>query len=210
LSRARGRGHTTFGGGDVSGATGSYRLRLTNIPSDPNDQIAQAGAAAVGGAARTGSIDDGTDVDMFAVTAGAGHTVGIDLDRTAGSTLDSVLRLFNAAGDPLAVNNNKAGPGEPATTGESYLEYRFETAGTYYAGVSSFLNFGYDPVTGANDDGSATGGYTLRLSNPPAPAPAALRVQGVKPETRLSARVVDDILLGTYDADEGVRWALPG
>ena len=73
--------------------------------------------------------------------------LGFDLDRTSGSTLDSFVRVFNSAGSRITSNDNRAAPGE--TLGkDSYVEYTFTTAGTYYVGVSGYGNSVGVPTVG--------------------------------------------------------------
>ena len=160
------------GVGDAAGSTGAYTLTLNNL-SDLNDQISEAIATAVG--ETIGGVISPTqtspdpeaevgDVDMFRFTVAAGQRVGFDIDRPAGSSLDSWIRLFDAAGTQLAFNDDGAAPGEGAST-ESYLEYTFASAGTYYLGVSGFRNASYNPLTGVGDAAGSTGAYTLTLNN---------------------------------------------
>jgi hypothetical protein len=112
------------------------------------------------------TISPNSDVDMFKFTAKAGQRIGFDVDRTTGSTLDSYIRLFNAAGTQILTNNNGFAPGEPINTAESYFEWTFPTAGTYYLGVSALPNTKYDPVAGSGDvAGSSGGGYKLTLTD---------------------------------------------
>ena len=117
--------------------------------------------------ALNGSIDDSiadtTDVDMYKFTASANQTIHFDIDRRSGSLLDSYIRLFDAGGNELAANDNGTGPGE-TYTGESFLEYRFTTAGTYYLGVSGAPNSSYSPSTGQGDVSGSTGLYTIRVT----------------------------------------------
>jgi len=102
------------------------------------------------------------------VTVAAGQTLRFDIDRTTGSDLDSLLRLFNAAGQQLASNDNGVGPTPEPSTLDSFLQYTFATAGTYYIGVSGETNTGYSVIDGSGDATSGTtGGYTLTVSDSP-------------------------------------------
>ena len=65
--------------------------------ADGNDQISEAAAIAVGGGV-TQDVNPATDADVYKFNVKAGQRVGFDVDRTAGSTLDSYIRLFNASG----------------------------------------------------------------------------------------------------------------
>jgi hypothetical protein len=131
---------------------------------DADDQTTEARSLAPGGSI-TDSISSGTDVDLYRVTVAAGQRVQIDVDRTSGSSLDSYLRVFNSSGSSIKSNNDANAPGETATTPkESYLDYTFATAGTYYLGVSGNPNSGYSATAGTGDVAGSTGGYTLRLT----------------------------------------------
>ena len=74
-----------------------------------------------------------------------------------GSSFDSVLRLFDSAGNQLAADDDTDGP-------DSYIEYRLPTDGTYYVGVSGHDNLGYDPNLAGSGVGGSTGEYTLKLA----------------------------------------------
>ena len=155
------------GGGDVAGSVGSYSVELVNqtVGTDPDDQLGEATALPVGAMSMaTASISDPRDVDMYAITLSAGQRVAIDIDRTAGSTLDSYLRLFDAAGGQLAYNDNGAAPGE-ALSPASYLHLEFSVGGTYYFGVSANPNRGYGAATGNGDVTGRAGGYALTITD---------------------------------------------
>ncbi|HEV8290994.1 MAG TPA: DVUA0089 family protein, partial [Tepidisphaeraceae bacterium] len=139
---------------------------LTATDSDPDDQIPEA--VFLGALTQTRSapnqIDTSTDVDLFSFSIAAGQKISVDIDPTPTSAaLDSLLRLFDSAGNQLAQNDNAAAPGGSLTT-ESFLSYTFPAAGTYYVGVSGNLNTTYSPLTGDSDTPGPTGPYTLILS----------------------------------------------
>ena len=107
-------------------------MHVTQV--DPDDQISEAHVLGSMKQTRvwTGeSISPSTDVDMYQFTAEAEQRISFDVDRPAGSILDAYIRLFDSAGTQLASNDNAAGPGEPSST-EPYLQYTFNTSGTYY------------------------------------------------------------------------------
>ena len=161
----------TTGGGDASGSTGGYVLRLTATAppvGDTDDQIAEARSLAIG-ASVGDTISNSTDVDMFRFTVTAGQKIAFDVDPATGSTLDSFLRVFNSAGTRLTSNDNRAAPGETLGT-SAYLEYTFATAGTYYVGVSGAPNSSYSASAGTSDVAGSTGGYRLFLVNRPTTA----------------------------------------
>lgn len=172
--------NAVVGDGDRAGSTGAYTLVIDLLASgdgDPDDQIGEANQLGnvqpTQSRSVTGAIDGVTDVDIVAFTVATGQKLTFDIDNTAGSTLDSCVRLFDATGRVLADNDDGPNPGEAAST-ESFLEYTFATAGTYYLGVSGFSNTNYNPVTGGGDVGGSTGGYTLVIgsaSASPTPMP---------------------------------------
>jgi hypothetical protein len=146
----------------------SYSMAIdgpgTTAGGDADDQTTEARSLALTGSI-TDSISSGTDVDLYKVTVAAGQRLRIDVDRTSGSALDSYLRVFNASGSSIKSNNDANAPGETATTPkESYLDYTFATAGTYYVGVSGNPNTAYSATAGTGDVAGSTGGYALRLT----------------------------------------------
>src|SRR5687767_1586883 len=132
---------------------------------DTNDQISEAynlGAMTVN-RSRTGqAMDTAQDVDMYRFSVTAGQRIGFDVDRASGS-LDSYLRVFDAAGNQLAFNDDGPTPGEAASS-QAYVEVTFNTAGTFYVGVSGFGNQNYSAVTGSGDTNGSTGAYSLVLT----------------------------------------------
>lgn len=138
------------------------RLLLT---ADPDDQIRDAiqlGSIATP-VTRNNSINLAIDVDIYRVDVAAGQRLSFDIDRPTGSQLDSYLRLFNSAGQQMAFNDDAAAPGEVRGL-DSFLEFTFVTAGSYYLGVSGFGNGNYSAVTGLGDTNGRTGNYGLIVS----------------------------------------------
>ena len=152
--------------GDTNGSTGNYGLVVNNLtPNDADDQISEAVdlGAISSTVTRTGlSISGGTDVDLFRVTVTSGQTVRFDIDNSS-QEFDSYIRLFDANGNELARNDDGPTPGESASL-ESYLQFTFATAGTYFLGVSGYGNSSYSAVSGAGDLTGSTGQYTLEVS----------------------------------------------
>ena len=103
------------------------------------------------------------DVDLIGFQLDAGNRVTIDLDAAEfGSELDSVLRLFDSVGNELVVSDDDPAPEEDFTL-DSYIDFTAEFSDTYYVGVSSFANFGYDPFVEGSGFGSSTGEYDLEI-----------------------------------------------
>lgn len=134
---------------------------------------------------RQESIGAPADVDMYKFAVQAGQRLGVDIDTPTNGPpgLGSYLRIFDATGRELAANNDRLAPGDPppgagaGSTGfDSYIDYTFPTAGTYYAGVSNWQNQSYNPVSGTSSLGSdtrwLTGTYSLVVATVTMPAPA--------------------------------------
>lgn len=139
---------------------------ITITDNDPNDGI--VGAFALGAINQTrtglGQIDSPTDVDIFSFTVAAGQRISFDIDQTPPG-FNSYIRLFDSNGTQLAANDNAHGPGpEETSIVNSYLEFTFSSAGTYYLGVSGAGNTNYNAVTGTGDSNGSTGLYTLVVS----------------------------------------------
>ncbi len=86
---------------------------------------------------------------------------------------DTVMRLFDANGTELAINDD-----DPAGGIGSYLSYSFTANDTYYIGISGFneQSSAYDAVTGAGTTAGSMGAYTISLAHtdlPPTVDPLA-------------------------------------
>ncbi|UKP00603.1 Ig-like domain-containing protein [Nostoc sp. UHCC 0870] len=213
-------------------ATGSFTIVdipaqapiLPMMEAEPNDTIATAQATglsvdknqvviegAINFNFRNNRLVDQTeDVDMYSFELAAGDTVRIDTDaEQLGSTLDSVLRVFDAEGNQLAQSDDDGAPDELFVAGvDSYLEFTAETAGTYYVGVSSFPNgefsFNnnpYDPLVAGSGTGRSSGTYTLNLSlnQPIVPAETV-----IDPGTGDGVTVSLLATPGTYDSSDNL------
>ena len=83
------------------------------------------------------SIPD--EVDLYSVALQSGDTLDASIDaQQAGSGLTSLLRVFDANGTPLALDNQQGG--------DPQLTFQAATAGIYYIGVSSAPNNNYNPT----------------------------------------------------------------
>jgi subtilisin family serine protease len=135
---------------------------------DVGDTIAKAYAiprqesGAIRVAARVGDGSLGLrDVDLYRIKLAAGQSITIDVDArslVASSTLDSVLRLFNAAGRQLTSNDDAAG------SPDSLLTFTAPTVGTYYVGVSGAGNETYAAKRAGAGRAGSTGGYEITFS----------------------------------------------
>jgi len=134
---------------------------------EPNDTIATAtdtNLSGIGATTQTGFIGDGyywhRDVDLFRVEVEDNSVIHADIGSVIyDQSLDSILRLFDANGNELAVND------DDSETRDSYLEFAVETGGVYYIGVSAFSNFSYDPtIENSGTSGFYTGAYELKIA----------------------------------------------
>ena len=152
------------------------------IAGEAGDTLATA--MAVNGTIRLDgcTIGDGTngnrDIDLYKVALQAGQSLTVDIDARSlarRSTLDSVVRLFDATGRELARNDDYEG------SADSYLNFSAPTAGTYYVGVSGYGNASYNLVTGTAPKCGSTGAYEVLFSFAPAAAQNAtvIRTLGI-------------------------------
>lgn len=134
-----------------------------NGGEDIGDTLATAELTQLGPASGTYEIDsqlgDGPqaalDVDLFQFTATAGSTLRIETSALAGGTnVDTMLRLFDAAGTELAFNDDSG-------SFYSLIDFTIVDSGVYYVGVSGFPNFGYNPAVAGSGQSGAAGDYTL-------------------------------------------------
>lgn len=154
--------------GDVPPPPPPPAVPVVRPARDVGDTIAKAYAVArqesgtVRLAARVGDGNQGLrDVDLYRIKLAAGQSVTIDVDArslAATSTLDSVLRLFNAAGRQLASNGDAAG------SADSLLAFTAPTAGTYYVGVSGAGNEAYTVKRAGSGRAGSTGAYEITLT----------------------------------------------
>lgn len=149
-------------GATAAGATtGGYALQLNR--REAGSTLATAMALATGYSELTvaGSISLAGDVDLFSIVLIAGDTLTADVDAAVqGSTLDSVLRIFDSTGMQVGGGFND----DSGRSTDSLLPYTATISGQFYVGISSHLNADYNPLTGAGTPGTTLGAYSLRLS----------------------------------------------
>src|SRR5262249_25947517 len=83
-----------------------------------------------------------------------------------GSGLDANLRVFDAAGNQVASNEDFDGALDPR------LDFLAKDAGTYYVGVAGFINYRYIPAVAGGGDPSpplSPGEYTIQIDVGPRP-----------------------------------------
>ena len=143
---------------------------LESLPDDAGDTLATARATRLLALTpgdhfvlSSAHLGDGAyaakDVDFYQLTATAGSSITATTSAAQGGTaMDTVLRLFNSAGNPAAINDNANGGAY------SRLDYTFPTSGTYYLGISGAPNTTYQPNSGGSGIAGSTGDYRLDVS----------------------------------------------
>ncbi|MCX7015200.1 MAG: PPC domain-containing protein [Candidatus Sumerlaeota bacterium] len=125
--------------------------------AEPNDSEAKAQSVALPHIIN-GRIDRPGDVDVFQIDGRAGDEVVAEVyARRLNSPLDSVLRLNDASGRALMVNDDCEDKASGLLThhADSYLSATLPRDGVYYV-----------HLTDAQNHGDASYGYRLRLSAP--------------------------------------------
>ena len=171
-------------------STGPYDLYLDVFPGDPvepNDTIFDASetqifpggndffftSAEIGDNFNLFSLED--DVDLYRVDLNGGDQLFADIEAEfLGSTLDSVLRIFDSSGNEVANNDDDLG------SIDSFIEFTAPFNDTYYVGVSSFDNFFYDPFVEGSGFGLSTGFYELFIDVEPDKKKVKLIAQDVE------------------------------
>ena len=165
---------TYYIGVNGRGGVGSYRVFVTTVPVDPDDDFTQSatgsGTVEVDGSV-TGDIEVEYDHDWFAVTLEADKTYRIKLEGSPtnrGTLSDPYLWGIYTGGeeqnDNLIANTSDDDSGAGRN---SEVLYRAATSGTYYISAGAHEN-GYRPVKGTyrlsvdevEDDFLATTGTT--------------------------------------------------
>jgi hypothetical protein len=118
------------------------------------------------GATTTGTVGDGphgsagtgtNDYDFYKLTADAGKVITVKTATPTGS-LDTVVLLYDAAGDLLAANDDFSGL-------DSQLQYKAAASGTYYAAVVGYRGLPVDPFDPAlGTGGGSEGPYTVTIT----------------------------------------------
>jgi hypothetical protein len=98
------------------------------------------------------------EFDLYSVAMQKGETLEASASaQQTGSGLASLLRVFDASGTPVALDNQQGG--------DPQLSFQAAAAGMYYLGVSSAPNNSYNPkVTYSDVPGDTTGLYTLDVN----------------------------------------------
>lgn len=161
-----------FLNGDMSsGVDYVYEFELILAPGigEPNDRLSTATPAIIPGGGNgtvtfTGrtigdGVHGGLDVDIYRLDLPRGGLISARVfaqQLPTPSRLDAVLRLFDATGQELAINDQFFG-------NDPFIDYFVPSGGIYYVGVSGFGNESYLPLVAASGQTQSTGTYDLRL-----------------------------------------------
>ncbi len=138
-----------------------------------------------------GRVAEPDAFDLYRVRLGRGDVVNAAVRAQAdGSGLQSVLRVFDPAGRPVALDDQEGG--------DARLTFQASAAGDYLVGVSSAGDDAYDLGAGGSGHGGATTGlYALDLTRTPG---AALKAGLAGNSFRLATvtAAYGDTLSGTF------------
>lgn len=153
--------------------TGNYNLKidLANIveDQDPDNTISEAIDSEIDSVTKknvilAGEIDSLADADIYKFQLGEQQGVTLQLNTSQDANLDSYLRLYDASGNEIAVNDDHHGN---SNLTDSAIKFVSEDSGVYFVGVSSEGNTQYDVVHGRDNftatTGFSTGNYELEI-----------------------------------------------
>lgn len=157
-------GNTTGG----SDATYDFSVIAPGGANETNDALGTAtritfdtsGTATFAGAAVGNGLFGANDVDLYRIDVASGGQITAEVKAkrlSIPSTLDGVLRLFDASGRELARSDQFFGA-------DPYIDYFVAIQGTYYVGVSGFGNLNYNPKIAASGSPQSQGTYDLFLT----------------------------------------------
>ncbi len=161
----------------TSGEWGTNRLlcAVGDLPetteTEPADTLAEAQRIELPQIIN-GRITSHRDVDVFAFEGNAGDEVVARVDaRVLGSPLDSLLRLTDASGTTLALNDDHmekdghlhTGPGLITHHADSYLSASLPAQGTYYVHLSDVQRHGGDEYCYRLRIGPPRANFAIRL-----------------------------------------------
>jgi len=184
--------------GGIYGTSGSYVLRLSTAASTSGDDFGNTFSAArlislsgEGSGGQNGAIERSGDVDMFRFVAPVSGWMTITQSARTGSTLDSLLTVYNASQVQIGSNDDGGGGRN------SLVEVQVTAGATYYVKAAAYQ--------------TSTGAYTLALATdttPPAGFSIELVISGMTAEQeqifRQAARRWEQIITGDLpDASYG-------
>jgi hypothetical protein len=103
------------------------------------------------------------DVDVYQVGLAAGMRCSVQTALPAGSTraTDTRLRVFDASGNEIAGDDDRAG------SSYSALSFVAPATGSYYVSVSGFDNAMYDPTRAGSGSSNQRGDYSIAIETGP-------------------------------------------
>ncbi|MDB9312889.1 S8 family serine peptidase [Spirulina sp. CS-785/01] len=195
-----GAGNTTYdvneAGSGTDGTQGNYKLSFNFEIPDPDGTKDTASNAELTTDGTTNSIqgnigqDQGTDinalsdVDMYKVVIPDNGVVFIDIDTPNNNFVQSFLRVFDEAGNPVVLNGGAVAENDngaavattptgnefnseetPSNNTDSFLYFQAAKGRTYYIGISEEGKQAYDSEYLAQRPDPGTGGdYSLNLT----------------------------------------------
>lgn len=185
--------------GPVAGDADNTTAKAIQLgKTDGSTNIGAEGVIGSDGTITAGAMD----VDLYRFELASRGTLTISLTNTAGGTaFDSLLRLFNAAGGQIAMNDDVDAGNLYSRIATGVLE-----PGVYYVGVSASGNDAYDAASGAGAvEGLGQGDYQIivSLSNPDPNGVATGAVVTDKLPTFRAGRIGSDlgVPVGAADVD---------
>ena len=129
------------------------RLEPNNILTDAIDS--GVGFSEKRTATFESSIENKSDVDLYQFQLNKGQGITIDIDTVSSlksnDNFDSYLRIFNADGQELALNDDFSLESE-AFSLDSYLGFIANATGEYYVGISDTTATEYNPLEAIDND----------------------------------------------------------
>lgn len=132
----------------------SYSPQTLSLATPVYDNLGQDAALIVGSG----------DVDLYRFTPTATGNYDFRTDTSREGSADTVLRLFDAGGNQIAINDNLS-----SSTTASFIRAALTAGTTYYLGVSGTGNATYNASTGAGTTNGSTGSYGVMVAESTAP-----------------------------------------
>ncbi len=156
---------TLLASNDDAGSTGVGAGGSTSIADSFLEYVFTSAGRYVIGVAESGSTGGAGGITGNPPDAGDTYVLHVSLEdhETTQSGVNSVLRLFDAAGREVAFSDDDRAPGEKDSP-DAYLDFTADEAGTYYVGVSGKWNETYDPLSlGSRNGPASSGNYKIAI-----------------------------------------------
>ncbi|MBU6412914.1 MAG: S8 family serine peptidase [Planctomycetes bacterium] len=160
-----------FLNGNLSGGvaeTQDFEIVAASGENEPNDTLGTAtrvnfntsGQATFNGITLGNGAFAGLDVDVYRIDMTSAGQISAEVTAkrlSAGSSLDSWVRVFNNRGEQIAFNDNYYG-------NDSYVDVFVNTGGAYYVAVSGYGNANYTPTVAGSGSTQSNGEYNILIS----------------------------------------------